>query len=79
MNRRDFFKFLAAGAAAIASPAILLKEKLEDRYLGKIYVHNGDGTGQWRTVVEYTGTTKVATIDWSQPPDSSSYYTIVME
>lgn len=45
----------------------------------EIYISSGTGAGQFRTVSDYNGTTKIATVSsvWSTQPDETSVYSIV--
>jgi len=59
---------LAAGANAT-----------DDHYnYDSIYITGGTGSGQRKTVTDYNGTTKVATVDsaWSTNPDATSTYEV---
>jgi len=59
---------LAAGASAT-----------DDEYLGMVInIDGGTGTGQSSVIVDYNGTTKVATVaaNWTTQPDITSTYTI---
>jgi len=51
----------------------------DDAYNGLgIYIKSGTGEGQSRTITDYVGATKVATVgsDWDVNPDNTSVYTI---
>jgi hypothetical protein len=79
MNRRGFFKSLAAIATAAAVPVVWAKEKIQDWYIGKtITTYDGRGHGVTRKIVAYDGTTKVVTLSgrFYSPPDESSIFTI---
>lgn len=44
-----------------------------------VYISGGTGSGQERTVLDYVGSTKIATVtkDWTTNPDATSTYTII--
>lgn len=45
-----------------------------------IYITKGTGIGQTRSITDYNGTTKVATVDknWTTQPDTTSFFKIVV-
>lgn len=45
-----------------------------------VYIISGTGVGQFRTIVSYNGTTKVATVNraWTTNPNSSSVFKVVL-
>lgn len=54
----------------------------DDYYKGYlIAITSGKGSGQWRKVVSYTGSTRTATVDrpWGTVPDNTSEYRMVKE
>ena len=69
-------------AQAGASTTITLaadESAMDDAYNGKtIKITGGTGSGQIKTISDYVGSTKVATVDssWSSNPDNTSTYEI---
>ena len=52
----------------------------DDYYVGwEVTITGGTGSGQNRTITDYDGTTKVATVDtaWGTPPDGTSTYALL--
>ena len=74
---------VAKVAQAGASNTITLNadaSSVNDEYIGfRIWIYQGTGIGQTKTITAYNGTTKVATVDtnWSVNPDNTSYYEIM--
>ena len=69
--------------AAVTAGSVTLRvsaSAVNDFYNGAVIeIVNGTGRGQTRTIVDYVGATKVATVDrdWATNPDTSSVYKIV--
>ena len=66
----------AAGTITLAAAA----SATDDLYNGQIiYISSGTGAGQSRTITDYVGSTKVATVDtaWATNPDNTSVYTTI--
>lgn len=66
----------AAGTVTLASGS----SATDDEYVGRtVVVIAGTGVGQARTISDYVGSTKVASVspDWTTAPDSTSVYVTV--
>ena len=71
---------LAQGGAASSITLNTLASGDDDAYNGQIvFVKSGTGEDQARIVIDYNGTTKVATVDapWDTVPDSTSAYVML--
>jgi len=69
----------AGGASTIALDASA--DPRDDYYNGaKIYIYSGTGIGQIRTISDYVGSTKVATVSavWGTNPDSTSIFSTLI-
>jgi hypothetical protein len=72
------------GTAQTGSTATTLKlaaaaSAVDDVYIGaKVRITGGTGNGQSATIIDYVGSTKVATVDrpWTVTPDATSLYSI---
>ncbi len=67
----------AGGASTITLAAA--GSATDDAYLGmRVRTTGGTGSGQKRTIIDYNGTTKVATVDspWTTPPDNTTVYSV---
>jgi len=67
----------AGGASTITLAAG--ESSVNQRWTGyKIVIESGTGAPQFRTITDYNGGTKVATVDtaWVTPPDNTSVYSI---
>lgn len=65
----------AAGTITLDASAV----SIDDYYNGYVlYIHTGTGSGQIRTVTDYAGSTKVATVipNWATTPDNTSQFYI---
>jgi hypothetical protein len=71
--------------AGLTSTEIKLADSasaVDDYYNGMVvYISNGTGAGQVRTITDYVGLTKVATVDsaWDTQPDNTSVYEIYVK
>lgn len=68
----------AGGAATITLAAAA--SAVDDAYNGReVHIISGTGVGQYRTISDYVGATKVATVSvaWSTQPDNTSVYKVL--
>jgi hypothetical protein len=66
----------AAGTITLASGASAIDDDYTGMYVG---ITSGTGAGQLRTVMNYVGSTKVASVepDWGTTPDNTSVYAVI--
>ena len=77
--RRESFTASAAAATSVTAPDGGVRSETDDIYNDQyLYVVSGTGVGQTRVVRDYTGTTRVFTVDtWTTNPDTASVILIL--